>query len=554
MVFRANLHRLIHIVAVIVRHAVAQSVGVLLIHWPRLAFRAQFVRVSGPERLRVFFEDMGGSFIKFGQMLALQPDILSLEYCNALFNLLDRLAPFGFDHVESTFIEEFGRPPSEIFDYIEARPIATASIGQVHLAYLNGRKLAVKVQRPNSESAFTGDIRLIIAAMRMIKLLQLKKLYWLIEPMTEFVAWTHEELDYRCEARYMEQLRSNAQDNPRERVPEVLWDYTTRRTLTIEFFDGVTVLDYLRAVEEGDELLIHRLNASGFVADEFAANIIDNFLSDTFRRGMFHADLHPANLMILPGNVVGYVDFGITAVLSHYSRRNLLGLTLALVRGDMEGMCEPFFNVSTMGADAHIEGFQEGLKTLEDKWYETKGNERLMRVNITVVMLDMLKLSRKTGVWPERDVVKYVRSAIAADGLITRLAPGFSLDKHLEATCDRYLTWQAQQALFSYDTLVNWSSSSGHLIRDGVFRASILLDRISAGELPARIELSEAGRGADGTSRLGVMRVAAVVFALSILISITGERVQLGVNLFTAEIFLLVVGAMVLVRNIRVLA
>jgi hypothetical protein len=177
-----------------------------------------------------------------------------------------------------------------------------------------------------------------------------------------------------------------------------------------------------------------------------------------------------------------------------------------------------------------------------------------MRVNITVVMLDMLKLSRKTGVWPERGVVKYVRSAIAADGLMTRLAPDFSLDKHLEAVCDRYLKWQGRQALLSYDTLVNWSTSSSHLFRDGVFRASSFLDRISAGELPARIELSEVGQGTDGTSRMRAVQLAAIVFALSILISITGEPVQFGVNLFTAEAGLLAVGAIALLRNIRLLA
>src|SRR5262245_46930809 len=76
-------------------------------------------RLSGPERLRVVFEELGGTFIKFGQMLALQPDILSLEYCNALYNLLDRVAPFGFDQVEATFVEELGKPPGEIFDWFD---------------------------------------------------------------------------------------------------------------------------------------------------------------------------------------------------------------------------------------------------------------------------------------------------------------------------------------------------------------------------------------------------------------------------------------------------
>src|ERR1700749_3269320 len=144
----------------------------------------------------------------------------------------------------------------------------------------------------------------------------------MIEPLREFVMWTREELDYRREARYMEHLRENASDNACERVPEVLREYTTRRTLVLEFLEGVTVLDYLRALERGDEELPARLRDANFDADEAARNIINNFLGDAFRHGMFHADLHPANLMLLPDSVVGYIDFGITGVLSHHARQN----------------------------------------------------------------------------------------------------------------------------------------------------------------------------------------------------------------------------------------
>src|SRR5262249_7974121 len=163
-------------------------------------------------------------------------------------------------------------------------------------------------------------------------------LAWMVEPMSEFVAWTKEELDFRCEARYAQQLYENSQGNAAERVPEVLHEYTTRRTLVMEFLEGVTVLNYLRAVERNDEGLLRRLRETGFEPNAFARNIIDNFLGDAFRHGMFHADLHPANLMILPGNTVGYLDFGITGVLSRYSRQHLIAMTLAYTRGDVDGM------------------------------------------------------------------------------------------------------------------------------------------------------------------------------------------------------------------------
>jgi ubiquinone biosynthesis protein len=488
-VFLSSLRRLRHLAGVLFRHALAHALGARLERWPRLQRRLPAGDLSRPERLRAVIEDLGGTFIKFGQMLALQPDILSLEYCNALYNLLDRVTPFEYREVERIFIEELGRAPTQIFDTFERTPVATASIGQVHVAYLDGRKFAVKAQRPNVERDFMGDVRLMKAAVWLIRKLRLRPLYWMIEPTSEFIDWTREELDYRCEARYLEQLRSNARNNTHEYVPEVLRQFTTRRTLVTEFLNGVTALAYLRAAESGDELTLRRLKAMGFDPDQFALNIISNFLSDAFQHGMFHADLHPANLMIMPGNVVGYIDFGITALLSRYSRQNLIALTMALVRADLDGMCQPFFNVSTMEPGKDRSAFRTELKRMEREWYEIEGKERRMRVSITKVMLDMLHLSRRTGVWPERDVVKYVRSSIAADGLITRLAPGFDLGRRLEQLCHQYITWQARRELFSYDRVVDWSGASGRLMRDGLLRAASLLQQIATGEWAARIKI-----------------------------------------------------------------
>ena len=548
--FWSSLRRLTHIAAVVLRHGLAYALGPWVARWPRLA-KGLPVGLSKPDRLRTMIEELGGTFIKFGQMLALQPDVLSLEYCNALFNLLDRVAPFSFDHVERIFTEELGKSPLEIFDGFDPRPIATASIGQVHIAYLDGRKLAVKVQRPTVDTDFAGDIRLMAGVICVVKRLRLKRLYWIIEPMSEFIEWTREEMNYRHEARYMEQLRDNAQTSSQERVPQALLEYTTRRILVAEFIEGVTVLDYLRAIETGDELMSHRLKASGFDPNRFACNIIDNFLSDAYRHGMFHADLHPANLIILPGNVVGYIDFGITGVLSHYSRQNLVGLTLAYTRADLNGMCDSFVKGSAMGPNADVGAFSEGLKRLADEWYGIQGKERRLLKNFTLVMVDMLKLSRKTDIWPERDVIKYIRSAIAIDGLITRFVPGFNVGRYLEMVCNHYLKWEARRAMFSYDALVGLSNSTGHLVRDGAFRAASFLHRVAAGDLQARAQIDGATEDADDSLSRRTIHLAMIVLVVSLLITIAGERVQLGVNLFTAETVLIAATAMMLLRTIR---
>jgi ubiquinone biosynthesis protein len=545
--------RLLHISRVLILHGLARLVAAGAARWGPLAHLMGLARLTPAQRFRRLFEDLGGSFIKFGQMLALQPDIVTLDYCDELFNLLDRIAPFPYAHVERVFVEELGARPDELFERFDPEPLATASIGQVHAAVVRGRKVAVKVQRPSVDTDFTGDIRLMALAIRLIRRLQIESFYWMLEPMGEFVAWTREELDYRHEARYAERLRRNAADNPFESVPEVFWDLTTRRTLVIEFLPGMTVLDYLRAIGSGDEWTPHKLRASGFDPNRFARHIIDNFLGDAFRYGVFHADLHPANLLVMPGDVVGYVDFGITGVLSRYSRRHLVEMTLAYTRADVEGMADAFFMLTTSAPDADPARFRRALVELSQEWYEGEGPRTIFKKNFTLVMLGMLTVSRKTGFWPERDVIKYIRSAIAADGLITRFAPGFDVGGHLAEVCQRWVEWETRRLRFGYDSLTTLAESSARLVDDGPARALAALQRVVAGDQLARVELKTTASD-DGRLMRRTVRLAGVLATLTALLEWTGARPAFGVNLFTAETALVAAALLMLGDSVRRLA
>jgi predicted unusual protein kinase regulating ubiquinone biosynthesis (AarF/ABC1/UbiB family) len=349
----------------------------------------------------------------------------------------------------------------------------------------------------------------------------------------------------------MERLRRNASKNPHERVPEVFWPYTSRRTLVCEFFEGATMLSYLRALESGNAGMFEKLETIGFEPDLTARHVIDNFLGDVFQHGMFHADLHPANLMILPGNTVGYIDFGITGTISRYSRRNLIALTLAYTRGDLEGMCEAFFKISVFDSDTSAARFRDGLKIFAEMWYETAGRERKLRKNFTLVMLDMLRLSRRTGVWPERDVVKYIRSAIAIDGLITRFAPLFNLGQHLQAVCDRQLRWSARREMFTYDSILGWAISGERIVRDGPLRAAGFVERFTAGELEAEASLAGDASASDGVLRHRAVQLGATVFAVALAMTFADGRLEFGINLFTAELLFFALVTAQLLRTVR---
>jgi predicted unusual protein kinase regulating ubiquinone biosynthesis (AarF/ABC1/UbiB family) len=318
----------------------------------------------------------------------------------------------------------------------------------------------------------------------------------------------------------------------------------------MEYMPGVTVLEYLRAVSGGDEWASHRLRSSGFEPNRFARHIIDNFLGDAFRYGVFHADLHPANLLVLPDDVVGYVDFGITGVLSRYSRRHLIAMTLAYTRADVGGMTEAFFKLTTSDPDADPARFRRELAEMSQEWYEGEGSATVFKKNFTLVMLDMLTLSRKTGIWPERDVIKYIRSAIAADGLITRFAPGFNVGRHLEEVCQRWVTWESRRAALSYDALAGWAVSSGRLVEDGAARAATILSRIADGDLGARVDLTTAV-DRDLRLRRRTLRLAGVVVALTALVELTAGPPSFGLNVYTAEAALVASALLLLADSVR---
>jgi ubiquinone biosynthesis protein len=487
---KASLWRFKDIFVVILRHLFQHALQRRFARWPAIARRLPGENLPGPKRFRLAIEEIGGTFIKFGQMLAMQSDLLPLEYCSALFSLFDRVPPFDYSEVERTFTEDLQYTPREIFDSFDIEPIATGSIGQVHVARLRGKKVAVKVRRPTIISDFQSDIAALKFTVHVVKILRLRSLFWIIAPTEEFIAWTQEELDFRREGHYMDELGRNAQDNENEKVPAVFWSYTTARILTIEFLEGITVSQYLRRMEAGSPQA-----GADFEPRLFAARLIDNFLGDAFRHGMFHADLHPGNLMIMQGNVVGYIDFGISGVLSRYSRRHLIAMTLCYARGDLEGMCESFFKITTLDRNADLRGFRRGLSQAASGWYGDRDDESRLRKSITSIMLELLLLSRQYGIWPQRDVIKYIRSAIALDGLVKTFTPGMDIGRHLEEACERHIKWDQMRNLISPEAVTGWFGGYAHLLRDGFLRAFSALHR-SGAEAPAPPVLYDEGPAA----------------------------------------------------------
>ncbi len=479
----------------------------------------------------MLLEEVGGSFLKFGQVLSLQPDILPRAYCDALFDLLDRVPSFPYRDVERTFVEDLGRRPSDIFDTFDTRPIASASIGQVHVATLDGRRMAVKVRRPTVERDFETDLAVMRGVARIIRALRLRRLDWLAKASEEFISWTREELDYRYEARHMEALAHNARDSRSEVVPKLFRDLTTARILVAELLEGITVLEYIRSLETGSNLYKDRLARINFDPEEFARNIIRNFVHDAFTSGLFHADLHPANLIIQPDSAVGYVDFGITGSLSPYARRSLTALTLSLTRADSDQMMVHFLRLSPTDDDSDVPAFRRGLEDALDRWYDRDRDEPEMLENYTRVMLDFLQLSRQTNVWPTPDVIRYIRSVITADGLVTRFAPRLDVARFLQTVCEETLERELWREMFSVDQLAYATAEGARIVTSLPATALTLLRRRR--EVAGDDDDSTDADSGDYSRLLPFGLVALIASGVTLL---PGVQPELGWNLFTAAL------------------
>jgi predicted unusual protein kinase regulating ubiquinone biosynthesis (AarF/ABC1/UbiB family) len=303
---------------------------------PALPFRRRG-GPSGPVRMRLAFEELGGAWIKLGQMLAMRFDLLPAAYCEELFKLLNKVTPFPYAQVCEIVQEELGDVPEVVFRAFSPAPFAAASIGQVHRAVLpTGQPVAVKVQRPHIRQTMQTDIELMYAGTRVLDVLHLFGATRSRQVIDEFARWTADELDYLVEARQAVLLYEHARGEPFQKIARVYRQYTTSRVLTSELLEGIPLIEILTAVRAGNAPYLRTLAAAGYDLHSVVRHLDWNMLNQVYVFGCFHADLHPANLLVMPGNAIGYVDFGIVGQLPATVRASLTRYSWLLFRWDLE--------------------------------------------------------------------------------------------------------------------------------------------------------------------------------------------------------------------------
>jgi ubiquinone biosynthesis protein len=317
------------------------------------------------KHLRELLDELGPTFVKFGQLLSMRPDVLPPDIIAELRGLQDDVRPFAYEEVERVIQEELGQPIERLFIEFDPTPLAAASIGQVHRAVLpNGHTVAVKVQRPGAPEQIEADLGLLYQAARLVKeRVRALDFVDVREVVDEFARAIRQELDYRLEGRNAEQLHRNFAGHPHVRVPRVYWSYSRARVLTLEFIEGTQLAD---------------IEQTGFTLDErkrLAEVIAEAWMTMIFRDGFFHGDPHPANILVIKPDLIGLVDFGLAGKLTEDDVSKGTRLFIDVANENVDGIPKHLADLGVRYPKDREEEFRNEISDFYYRYYGARLSE-----------------------------------------------------------------------------------------------------------------------------------------------------------------------------------
>jgi ubiquinone biosynthesis protein len=348
-----NLGRLSEIAQVAVRHGFGYLIE---------GRKAGDPAVEGTARgrhLREMLDELGPTFVKFGQLLSTRPDVVPPDIISELRGLQDDVRSFPFAEVERTIREELGQPIERLFTEFDETPLAAASIGQVHRATLpNGRRVVVKVQRPNAPRQIEADLSLMYQAARLarerIHALDFIDTHDIVD---EFARSIRQELDYRLEGRNADAFHKDFAGHPHVAIPRVYWTYTRPRVLTLEELEGVQLGD---------------LDFEHWSIDQrrrLAYLVTETWMTMIFRNGFFHGDPHPANILVLAPERIGLVDFGLAGKLTDDDMSKLTRLFIDAASENIELLPKRLWDLGVRYPKEREERLVSELRELYYRYY-----------------------------------------------------------------------------------------------------------------------------------------------------------------------------------------
>ena len=386
-------------------------------------FPPQDTPIDMNTRIRLVLQDLGTTFIKLGQTLSTYPELIGFELADELSNLQESAPVDDFEEVKESIESEFSKPLEDIFDEFSEKPIASASIGQVHTAYLNNKQVAIKVQHPNIQNTVNSDIRIMkLIANTLNSNLAITKSYNLPGMVEVFEKDIRKELDYKFEAMNAVHLKELLK-NDEVYVPKIYLEYCTDKVLVMEYLDGVSLNKVLEAPK------------GTYNNEKIALMGADSFIKQILVYGFYHADPHPGNIFVLNKDTVAFVDFGMMGHLDRDLRDDLAKLFILVSDGDAKLLTKQLYYMDIIKDRKYLKDIENEIIQILDKYYGVQFND------ITGVLKDLAQshILRKYNLVLPRDMMMVIRTITMVDDVGRSLDPGFNTTEILKPYAKRML-------------------------------------------------------------------------------------------------------------------
>lgn len=430
-------------------------------------------RMPPAVRLRLALEELGPTFIKLGQIASTRPEILPPSVLAELGNLQDNVPPAPWETILPQIEAELGRPLPEVFAAFDPTPIASASLAQVYPALLpDGTHVVVKAQRPDIERLIETDLHILNDIAHLVR----ERLPGIVpfdpvELADEFANALREELDYRREGRNADRFRENFEGETYLYVPRVYWDYTTRRLMVQERLRGIKIDD------------LAALDAAGYDRHRIALHASRLVIREVLEDGFFHADPHPGNLLILPGEVLGLIDFGTVGYLDERDKANLIRLYIAVIQFDAPSAVSQLIRMGVADPTVDEIGLERDLRRLLRRY---KGLP-LKDISASELLAEIQPIIYEYRLRVPSDYWLLIKTLVVMEGVGKQVAPEFDVFDVSGPYVRRFLIQLALPTSWGPDALRGLGNWAG-FISDLPNQTGRLLSRVERGQLEIRIQ------------------------------------------------------------------
>jgi ubiquinone biosynthesis protein len=432
--------------------------------------------MTNPRRLRRALEELGPTFIKFGQILSTRSDVMPPEYLEELSYLQDEVPPVSWEEAKEVVESELEVPIEDLFAQVDPVPIASASLAQVHVARLvGGEEVVVKIQRPNLEKTVNLDLDIIYdLAQTAQQRISAASRFEVGDLAEEFASALRTEMDFRREAWNADRFRKNFEDEKHLYVPKIYWDYSTKRLLVMERLRGIKI-DNLEA-----------LKAAGYSPQRLSGHAADFALKEVLIDGFFHADPHPGNMLIMPGEVIGVLDFGTVGRLDEKDRANLARLFIAAVQLDAEAIVD---QLQRMGvADYRVDrvGLERDLKRILTRYYGLP----IYEIDAQEISKAVQPLLYEYKLYIPTDYYLLMKTVIMMQGVGLTLDPDFDIFEAAQPYIGKLFRRMWLPSSWGPDAIrlaLDWKDFASILPR----KSSRILDQVERGQLTVQAEIPQ---------------------------------------------------------------